>query len=287
MTSVFRNHIVICGWNRRGAAVIANLQGLSKRPILVLHDDVAAVIADVGKREGLFIMRGDCSDRSTLERADVAQAYSVLVLALESLGASADARSVQIALAVERIRTAVYTVVELKDIQNKQHFSWTKVDDLVTDQEIAVRVISQAVRHLMRQQDGSTLGHSERKLLDLYRQLIDPSESRSQIYRVDVEWKVGQALTFSQILSLGLSLQLLPLAVVGYKHHRQPEASSSGDVWLSWKCDVISNPPPGIQLGKIWQEWPSEMYPLGILMLAKTRQHAQQLSSALLAKQAA
>lgn len=287
MNPVFRNHIVICGWNERGASIVTNLQALSKRPIVVLHDDISAVIGDVGKKSGLFIMKGDCSDRTTLEHADVGQAYSVLVLAIKSLGASADARSVQIALAVERIRTAVYTIVELKDIQNKQHFSWTKVDDLVTDQEIAVRIIAQSVRHLIKTGSNSVLAESERKLLKLYRQLIDPQQDKSQIYRLDLEWDCGKHLTFSQILKMGLPLRTLPLAVVGFKRHRQPEAAGESAAWISWKGDVISNPPATARLSEIWPEWPSEMYPLGILVLASNRAAIQELTSALTAQQAA
>ena len=284
MKAVFRNHIVICGWNRRAKVIVENLQALSSRPILILHEELSVVLADVGSRRNLFLMQGDSSDRATLERADVGQAYSVLVLALEHLGASADARSVQIALAVERIRTAVYTIVELKDIQNKQHFSWTKVDDLVTDQEIAVRILSQAVRHLMRPQDDPSAAQTERKLLELYRQLIDPQQNSSQIYRVDLGWEAHKHLTFARILNLGLSLRTLPVALVGFRHHRQPEVSTDNKIWLSWKSDVVSNPPAHVPLSKIWTEWPSDSSPLGILTVAKSRSAAQALSSSLSAK---
>ncbi|MBN8548327.1 MAG: NAD-binding protein [Deltaproteobacteria bacterium] len=287
MNCVFRNHIVICGWNRRGKAVVENLQALSKRPILILHDDLKCVLKEVGSRPNVFLMQGDSSKASVLERADVARAYSVLVLALEKLGASADARSVQIALAVERIRTAVYTIVELKDIQNKQHFSWTKVDDLITDQEIAVRVLSQAVRHLMQDNADAPALQSERNLLKLYRQLIDPQQNSSQIYRIDLEWEAHKHLTFSEILVAGLRQRTLPLAVVGFKHHRQPEVTSSSGVWLSWKSDVIANPPPHTVLRDIWKVWPSDESPLGILVLAKSRAAALELCSSLINRQAA
>lgn len=280
MNPVFRNHIVICGWNRRAARVVSNLQALSKRPILIVHSDIDRSLADVGRRPGILIMRGDCSSREVLEKADVAQAYSVLVLALDELGDSADARSVQIALAVERIRTAVYTVVELRDIQNKSHFAWTKVDDLVTDQEIAVRVIAQAVRHIV-QDDGSE-DREERSLLGLYQQLIDPLHSGSQIYRVDLEWELVKHYTFEAIFKLGVTLGVLPLAPVGFRRHRQPETGGDEHAWVSWKGHVLSSPPKGIALSKIWGEWPSELSPLGILVLAKSREEAQRLAAALL-----
>ncbi len=273
MNAVFQNHIVVCGWNKRARKVITHLQALSKRPILVVHTDIPAVLSELGERTGIFLMRGDASEHAVLLRADVGNAYSVLVLALDELGASADGRSVQIALAVERIRTAVYTVVELRDIQNKSHFSWTKVDDLVTDQEIAVRVFAQAIRHVTSEPTKST--SDERKLLGVYRRLIDPHQHSSKIFRIDLDWARSRHLTFADILRAGVGAGALPVALVGFRRHRQPETGADADAWISWKGDVLANPPPTTPLSELWPAWPKELAPLGVLIMARNIQHAQ------------
>ncbi|MBX7144904.1 MAG: NAD-binding protein [Oligoflexia bacterium] len=276
MEPVFRNHIVMCGWNRRAAAIVSALQELGQRPILILHENLDDIAQSVGKRRGVFLMGGNPSDKAALLRADVGTAYSVLVLALDSLGDSTDARSVQIALAVERIRSAVFTVVELRDIQNKAHFGWTKVDDLITDQEIAVRMLAQGVRHVGAAQSAdSQEGKSERHLVPIYRQLIDPTHSSAQIFRVDLNWQRFSSRCFHELLAWGVPRCVLPLAWVGFKVHRIPAHDENHQAWVSWKSDVYANPPANVRASDIWKDWPGPDHPLGLLVLANSRKHAE------------
>lgn len=278
MEPVFRNHIVICGWNRRAPAIVEALQSLGRRPILIVHNEIDALMKSVGSRPGVFIMGGDPTDKAALVRADVETAYSVLVLAVDALGHSTDARSVQIALAVERIRSAVFTVVELRDIQNKAHFAWTKVDDLITDQEIAVRMLAQGIRHVGAAQ-SSTHAHAqaERNLVSVYRQLIDPAHDSAQIFRVDLNWPRHSSVSFHELLVWGANRGVLPLALVGFKSHRIPAHDESKEAWVSWKSEVVSNPPAHIKISSLWPKWPGDEYPLGLLVLAQSRAEAEDI----------
>ena len=278
MKGVFRDHTVICGWNWRGQEIVRALQILSRRPIVVVNRDIRRVIAEVGNLQDVFTISGDCADPDVLFSADVPVARSVVVLADETLGESADARSVQVALAVERIQVSVYTVVELKDIRNKAHFSWTKVDDLVTDDDLSVKLFAQAIHHSTMEKgdgQGSVVLH-ERLLLSTYRQLIDPHGDTTQIFRVEFGWKDVADLKFDDLLLRGLELGIVPVALGGYQRHEIGERPGQ-DAWVSWKVEVLTNPPPGRPLRELWPEWPEDDSPLGVFVLARTREDAEKL----------
>jgi Trk K+ transport system NAD-binding subunit len=276
--AVFQNHTVICGWNRRGKPVVDALLALSPRPIVVVHQDLRPVIRDLGNTGNVFTVAGDCTRREVLLGADVASAQSVLVLSIEELGESSDARAVQIALNVEQIQSAVYTVVEIRDLRNKAHFSWTKVDDLVTSEEISVRLIAQGIRHVTASSKDDGGDDSEHRMLDIYRQLVCPHQAKSQIFRVDLKWSKAKHLTFDRILSAGIGCGVLPLALVGLLKHKVPNRSGDSAAWLSWKTDTLSNPPPGRLVSELWPEWPGADSPLGVLVLASNRDAAEQLA---------
>jgi Trk K+ transport system NAD-binding subunit len=278
MSATFRNHAVICGWNHRGLAVVDSLKSFGNRPILVINTDIQTVIKDVGSRDGVFAVAGDPVDLKVLIGADVESARSVIVLADYGLGQSADARSVQIALAVEKIQVSVHTVVELVDVRNKNHFRWTKVDELVSDEELSAKMIAQGIRHVLSEKettDASELA-SEVVLLDIYRQLVQPHHNHAQLFRVNSPWEQAKNVTFDEILSAGLGINVLPLALAGYKMH-EIAARPGQEAWTSWKIEVKTNPTAGKPLELFWPNWPEGDYPLGILVLAKSRQQAELL----------
>ena len=274
---VFRNHTVICGWNCRGASIVRTLKALSPRPILVVHGHLPEVIADVGAMPGVFTIPGDCAQRSVLLDADVPSARSVVVLADDALAGSADARSVQVALQVERIQSAVYTVVEIRDIRNKQHFAWTKVDDLITSEEITVRLFAQGMRHVLEDQGAQSSPRREGTLLDLYRRLVSPHRSGSHLFRVDLGWEQVKHKTFDQMIAACLAQGVMPLALVGYRRHEVKQEYHGNSPWVSWKTHTLANPPSGTPLRALWPEWPETPMPLGLLVLAPNMEVLEQV----------
>lgn len=281
MTAVFKNHTVICGWNPRGRLIVDALQALGSRPIVVIAQCVETVIADVGDRRNVFVIVGDCANLATLIGADVAHAKSVMVLADDSLGQSADARSVKVALAVEKIQVSVHTAVELRDIRNKPHFNWTKVDEVIADEEISVKMLAQGIRHILSRAQGDTASlFRETLLLDTYNQLVSPSEDLSQLFRVDFSWSAVKSLCFEDFMRAGIGNKILPVAIVGYKRHEILERPGQG-AWVSWKTDVCPNPESSKKLDKFWPEWPEGDYQLGIIVFADSLTSAMRLKKSM------
>ena len=134
------NHILICGWNihakemlkvmdeeafGQGAAVVL-LADLSENPL---------------PQSRIKFVRGDPTLDSDLERASAKGARSAILLADESHGAvdaaTADARTVLTALAVEGVNPQIYSVAEVRDPGNRRHFARTKTNELVASSELA------------------------------------------------------------------------------------------------------------------------------------------------------
>lgn len=280
MNGIFRNHLVVCNWNRRGPTVIKALRSLSTQPIIIICQDINKPLQAVGKLDNVFILAGDPTSEKSLQSADVAFAQSVLVLADDHLGASADAQSVKIALLVESIQVTVYTVVELLDINNKSHFSWTKVDDLIADEELTIRLFAQGIKHLAIDANSDSQTISAMRLLAIYHQLVDASRDHAQLFRVSLAWEKAATTSFKNMFTTGLDLGVLPCALVGYMRH-EISSSDSSDAWVSWKTDIYPNPPADKTIQEIWPEWPDRDYELGIIIFARNLKQALTFQSAL------
>jgi len=275
---VFASHTIICGWNERGKLLVESLRKITNRPILVLCESIDLPIRQVGKLKNVYVLSGDPTRASSLRDAEVATAKSVVVLRNDHLGESADAQSVKVALAVERIQVAVHTVVELHDHRNKSHFAWTKVDEVVSEEQIATNLVAQAVRLTANRQAINSKASettNDRKILGLFQQYISLGPGMSQIWRVDAPWKKSANLSFSDILAYGLMHGVVPVALVGYRQHLI-QARPGIPEWASWKTDVWNSPSPKMRLIDYWKQWPWEE-PLGIIVLAKTPAEAQKL----------
>jgi hypothetical protein len=244
----------------------------------VLCESINQPIKEIGHLRNVYVLSGDPTRASSLKDAEVATAKSVVVLRNDLLGDSADAQSVKVALAVERIQVAVHTVVELHDNSNKSHFAWTKVDEVVSEEHIATNLVAQAVKLTVnRQAMSSNVAQvtNDRRILGLLQQCMSLDPETSQIWRVDAPWRKSANLSFSDILAYGLMYGSVPVALVGYRQHLI-QARPGIPEWASWKTDVWNSPTPKIRLVDHWKQWPGEE-PLGIIVLAKTSADAQKL----------
>lgn len=266
---VFKNHIVICGWNHRGVEIVEAVLASHDSPVVIINSSIDEIVESVGVLPNVFVIPGDCASETVLKSADVATARSVVVLSDIALGETTDARSVEIALAVEKIQVSVHTVVELKSVLNKPHFSWTKADELVADEEVSVKLVAQGIRHVLSQQrhQAETQACQEKQLVSAYQQLVTPSDKSPQIVRIDLPWDRAKDLTFGAILGKFVTQRVVPLALVGYLRH-VIEPRPGQDAWTSWKSDLLANPDPNTPISSIWPEWPRGNFPLGILVLA-------------------
>ena len=141
------NHILICGWNNHAKEMLKVLdqeafgQGIN-----------VVLLADLPEnplpQTRIKFLHGDATVDSDLERASAKGARSAVLLADESHGAvdaaSADARTVLTALAIEGANPNIYTVAEVRDPANRRHFKRTKTDELVASTELAGGLLARA-----------------------------------------------------------------------------------------------------------------------------------------------
>ncbi len=164
-----RSHIVVCGWNETAAAM---LTAFSERNI----DDTIVLIGNYKpeffselevKYPNLVLkyVRGDYSQKEILERANIAKACHVIVIADENLPRqTADDRSVIAANAIRFCSPSVPLTIQLLNAQNRNHLDSARVDNIVSFDEmggymLASNIISKHTLSLY----NNLLHHPEKK----------------------------------------------------------------------------------------------------------------------------
>src|SRR5262245_45751985 len=100
-------HLVLCNWAPRGLEWIREVHSkiiAEPRPIVIIHDNPDEIDLPDKQDEPAFndvyIVKGDPTNEVILNRATVAKAYSVIVLADPREGKHADGKSVLICIAI-------------------------------------------------------------------------------------------------------------------------------------------------------------------------------------------
>lgn len=132
-----RDHTVICGWNDRAEAIIAGLISSTRgRPQIVLVNELPEErlleLKYKYRRIAIQFVRGDPTNEQALDRAGVAHAAAVIVLA-DAVGApgAEDLRTTVVVLTVEKMNPEVTTTAELLDPANEPDVRRVGVDDVV------------------------------------------------------------------------------------------------------------------------------------------------------------
>jgi voltage-gated potassium channel len=140
-----RRHCVICGWNTKGAEIVKQLVSDERQQEIVILCELENAPV---RRSGVHFVHGDPTNSDDLRRASAEKADTVIILADESYqghsDTTMDARSVLTALAVETVNQAVYTFVEVRQPQNKQHFEHARVDEMLVADDIVADLMSRA-----------------------------------------------------------------------------------------------------------------------------------------------
>ena len=160
-----KDHIVLCGWNEKGDAIIHELHSQqfvdsARRPIVIIAEeaDDIKVTAD-SAYEGVWGVAGDPTQHDILERGDIKEAHSVIVMSPSRSDVSriqgthgADATTILRALSVQGVAAKVHTCAEVLDGANIQHFRRTSVNELVNVRSVAARLIGHAAqKHYLTQ----------------------------------------------------------------------------------------------------------------------------------------
>ena len=177
------DHIVVCNWNDKGIPIIRELHAdvvKRKHPVVIVSDNVEASALpehdDSPQFEDVYFVKGDPANETILKRANVQQAHSVVVLAEPSAGELADAKSILIAMAVDRLRKQVergpWICVEGVAPQNVEHLDRAGADEIISASEFAMLLLSQSARF--------------QGLGEVYRRLLTNTEETNEVYLVPV-----------------------------------------------------------------------------------------------------
>ena len=197
-----RGHVIICGWNEHGYSIIQQLHQNAvkgKRPILIVSEEISHIkFTDDDIYNDVYIVNGDPSNAKILRRSNISDADTAIILAEDKEAASADVRSLTIALAIESLNTRVHTVVELMDANNKEHFERAGVDEVVAASEITESLLAQ----------GAVTHGISRLFLDL----LTCSEHSNEVYKLPLP-RSCRRMSFGDLLNRLIEHQVILVGV--------------------------------------------------------------------------
>lgn len=190
-----KDHVIICNWTSKADVIIRQLHDESvreKSPIIVITEHPELVPKSTEKEyRGLLIVGGDPADREILERADIRNAKTAIILADQADLPNADSRSILIQLAIDSINPNVHTIVELVKSSSELYFKYTHVNEIICLEQLAEKLLSQA---------ALTPG-----LSDVYMNLLTQSLDTNEIYLEELpESFVGRTYQEAEQMIVGI-----------------------------------------------------------------------------------
>ncbi len=150
-----KDHVVICGWNQHTEEVLAGLTtygSFSEIPIVLINElsvDEMESLRQKYHKFNLKFLRGDYVREDVLQRANIARARFVVIMADISGGHSrerTDERTTLTALTVKYLAPNVKTIAELMDGENRQHLKRANVDEIIVRGEHIGSLLATAVK---------------------------------------------------------------------------------------------------------------------------------------------
>ena len=120
----FEGHILLCGWNTRGAYLVRELLSANRQVALIAKEKPAGLDSEV------FYVQGNPSDREALVRGGVEKAQGAIILGDPDYGDD-DSHTILTGLALEAVAPDVYSVMELHDPENERYARYAHVDDIM------------------------------------------------------------------------------------------------------------------------------------------------------------
>jgi voltage-gated potassium channel len=138
-----KDHFVILGHKADMSGFISGIlrvnPNLPKERLVVVSQADETVVEELRLAfAGVLFLRGDVVDPMAIQRANVAKAARVLVLADESLARSdqeKDARTVMAVMTLKSLAPEVYTCAEVIDSKYDEHLRLAKCDEVILSRE--------------------------------------------------------------------------------------------------------------------------------------------------------
>lgn len=161
-------HTVILGWKADMHLFVRDVLAVNPdlSPDRLVLVNLAEEVLNQELRDlfpGLVYLRGDILDTLVLQRAHLARAAKVVILADEGTrhaDQETDSRTVMAALTVKGMAPEVYTCAELLDTKYEEHLRLARCDEVVLSREYSRSLLVSATR-------SAGLTHVLRDLLDL------------------------------------------------------------------------------------------------------------------------
>ncbi|MBM2826638.1 MAG: Ion transport 2 domain protein [Dehalococcoidia bacterium] len=173
-TVSIKGHIIICGWNQNAERIIQGIRdawGSIVRPLVLVNqlpeESVNEILYKYRDWDVHFI-RGDFSQESCLERANIREAESAIILAESSIGTSSqvDQHTVLATLTMKHLNPQVRVCAQVLNPESEAHLRRAEADEVVVDGEYDSFLLSgaaatpgvvEAVRTLLTYGSGSQL----------------------------------------------------------------------------------------------------------------------------------
>lgn len=136
----FRNHIVMCGWNENSDDILGAIAQMPNAPkmVVLINDLEEEKINEIkyryrGEMDIRFI-KGDFVNESVLERANIPDCYSAILLSDISGDrdrSKADERVILATLTIKHMSEKVRVTAELLDKDNRSHLQRARADEIV------------------------------------------------------------------------------------------------------------------------------------------------------------
>lgn len=148
-----KDHIVLCGWNESGMAIIQGIarQCGSPAPVLALvnnlpREEVDSIIYRFPDLNFKYV-RGNFTDEKILSRANISKARSAVIMADTAGGHppdKADERTIFGCMAIKAMAPKVKTCAELLFAENREHLNRAGVDEVFVRGDHGAAILASA-----------------------------------------------------------------------------------------------------------------------------------------------
>ncbi|WP_244513441.1 potassium channel family protein [Oceanobacillus limi] len=177
------NHIIIIGWGKKSESAITELLKSNQTVEIVLIDSLPKSPVDVSNNRVHYI-QGNSTEEQTFEKANISMAKSVIIFSDDTIQEPSlrDAKTLTVAIVVERLAPAVHTTVEILNEDHISNFSHVNVDEFILSQEtissLAVRSamyqgVSKVYSQLISRQHGDDLFKVKNKNWTTYKEAFN------------------------------------------------------------------------------------------------------------------
>lgn len=136
----FKDHIAIVGWNNKSETILEELVQDNPEAKIVVIDEMEKLLLEY---KNAFFVHGNPTKDETLTKANIENAHTVIVVADEKVAneGMADAKSVLICLAVDKLNTNIHLIAEVLNEENVAHFERANVNDIIISNQMSSRVM--------------------------------------------------------------------------------------------------------------------------------------------------